>query len=164
MPSVYFISDLHLGHEKICHFRPGFGSSSEEHDAILVERINETVRAKDKLYILGDAIFTDKGVPAFMDINCKHTELIVGNHDHHKYFKQFEKVHGFRRYKEFWLSHCPVHPQELRGKINIHGHVHHKVIKEVDQYLTERGPDKRYRSVCVEACNGYPFSIDEIRG
>jgi len=153
MPSVYFISDLHLGHEKIVQFRDGFGSTQAEHDSILVERINTTVKSKDKLFILGDCIFNDKGMKAFENINCNHIELIIGNHDHPKYFPLFEKTHGFRAYKEFWLSHAPIHIDSLRGRINIHGHVHKNTVK-----------DNGYRSVCVEACNGYPFSIDEIRG
>jgi len=155
MPSVYFISDLHLGHEKICHFRDGFGDCPEEHDEILIERINQTVRSKDKLYILGDAAFTKPGFDKLGRIHCRHKELILGNHDTRsmqEYLQAFEKVHGFRRYKEFWISHCPIHPEELRGKKNIHGHVHAKVID-----------DDRYISVCVEACDGYPFNIDQIR-
>ena len=64
----------------------------------------------------------------------------------------FDEVYGFHKYKEFWLSHCPIHPQELRGKYNIHGHVHHNNI-----------PDKNYFNVCIEALNGLPIKLDEIR-
>jgi len=155
MPSVYFISDLHLGHQKICSFREGFGETSEEHDEIIIERINQTVRAKDKLYILGDVSFNKIGFDKIIRINCKHKELVLGNHDSEPlalYLDVFERVCGFKRYKGFWLSHAPIHPEELRGNINIHGHVHNKPIK-----------DSRYISVCVEACDGYPLSIDEIR-
>jgi calcineurin-like phosphoesterase family protein len=41
------------------------------------------------------------------------------------YLKYFEDVRGFLRYKQMWLSHCPIHPQELyRCKLNVHGHIH----------------------------------------
>lgn len=152
MPSVYFISDLHFGHEKICDFRDGFGSTSEEHDDILISKINSTVRAKDKLFVLGDAAFGIEGVKKLGLINCKNMELIIGNHDSKHCYPYFNAIHGFRRYKEFWLSHCPVHPEELRGKVNIHGHVHNKTIE-----------DSNYISVCVEACDGIPMTIDQIR-
>ena len=153
MPSVYFISDLHLGHDRITSFRPDFGNSSKEHDEILIDRINSTVNKRDKLYILGDIAFNSVGVERFKNINCQHIEAIWGNHcDIKKLMPLVEKHGAFKKYKDYWLSHCPIHPQELRGKINIHGHVHQK---EID--------DNRYISVCVEACNGVPMSIDEIR-
>lgn len=54
--------------------------------------------------------------------------LVRGNHDQFQlgvYAKYFEEVHGFLRYKEMWLSHCPIHPQEMyRCKANVHGHIH----------------------------------------
>ena len=31
-------------------------------------------------------------------------------------------MYSLYRWHEFWLSHCPIHPGELRGKLNIHGH------------------------------------------
>ena len=153
MPSVYFISDLHFGHNRITSFRPNFGSSSEEHDEILIERINQRVNKRDKLYILGDIAFGQRGVDSFKRLNCRHIEAIWGNHcDIKRLAPLVDKWGAFKKYKEFWLSHCPIHPQELRGRINIHGHVHNK---EID--------DDRYISVCVEACDGIPMSIDEIR-
>lgn len=152
MPAVYFISDLHFGHEKICQFRKGFGDTSYEHDEILLDKINTRVRSKDKLFILGDVAFTPTGMIKIPRINCKNKELIIGNHDRKDCYQFFNQIHGFRRYKEFWLSHCPIHPNELRGKINIHGHVHAKTIASF-----------KYISVCVEACDGIPMTLEEIR-
>ena len=153
MPNVYFISDLHFGHDRITSFRPDFGSCSEEHDSILIDRINSKVGKRDKLYILGDIAFNKRGVEQFKRIQSRHVEAIWGNHcDIKRLAPLVEKWHAFKEYKEFWLSHCPIHPNELRGRVNIHGHVHNKTID-----------DERYISVCVEACNGYPLSIDEIR-
>jgi calcineurin-like phosphoesterase family protein len=82
--------------------------------------------------------------------------LILGNHDEftlETYKPYFNKIHGFVRYKGMWLSHAPIHPQELRGKVNVHGHNHKNVI-----------PDERYICVSVEQVNGKPKSLDEIRG
>ena len=34
-------------------------------------------------------------------------------------------------YKNFWLSHCPIHPQEMRDrKGNVHGHLHGSKIED----------------------------------
>jgi calcineurin-like phosphoesterase family protein len=80
---------------------------------------------------------------------------VLGNHDIFpisEYQKYFTKIHGLTKYKGFWLSHAPIHSEELRGKINIHGHVHNKIIV-----------DPRYRSVCVEALNGKPISLSSLR-
>ncbi len=151
--SVFFISDLHLGHDKVIEFGGrSWASSAEEHSAILIDRINTTVSKRDKLFILGDIAFTHDGIEAFKKIQCKNKEAIWGNHDPiAKLLPLVEKWHAFRVYKEFWLSHCPIHPNELRGRKNIHGHVHNKTIL-----------DDRYISVCVEACNGYPVRYDDL--
>ena len=153
--SVFFIADLHLGHYRIHEFgtRP-WCSSAEEHDQILIDRINETVHKRDKLYILGDIAFTLEGIEAFKRIKCRNKEAIWGNHDMVKELAPLvEKFQGFCRYKkDYWLSHCPIHPAELRGKKNIHGHVHHNVLD-----------DDRYISVCVDSCDGYPVPFDEIK-
>lgn len=153
--STFFISDLHLGDNQIIEFgtRPDFGKTPQEHDAILLDRINSTVNKRDKLFILGDVAFSNTGIETFKQINCQNIEIIWGNHDPiDKLLPYTQKFHGFCKYKnDFWLSHCPIHPAELRGKKNIHGHVHHNVLN-----------DPNYISVCVEACNGYPIDFQEI--
>ena len=57
----------------------------------------------------------------------------------------------FKKYG-FWLSHCPVHPNELRHKKNIHGHVHNKTVD-----------DDRYINVCCDVVNYTPVELDKIR-
>ena len=65
---------------------------------------------------------------------------------------------GLYKYKEFWLSHAPIHPCELRGKRNIHGHVHQNHV--MDEHHKR---DNRYINVCVENTDGAPVSLDKIR-
>ena len=51
-------------------------------------------------------------------------KLVMGNHDDHRLYKEsiFEMQLPFFSYKSYWISHCPIHPQELRNrKGNIHG-------------------------------------------
>jgi calcineurin-like phosphoesterase family protein len=130
------------------------GATIDEHDEWLFSCWNNRVRPKDRIYVLGDICFDISKMPLFNTLNGEKI-LIRGNHDKFDtmvYMKYFKEIHGITKYKEFWLSHCPIHPIELRGKKNIHGHVHHNHI-----------PDNMYINVCVEAVNGVPISLEEIR-
>ena len=60
-----------------------------------------------------------------------------------KYVGKFNRVGALFKYKEFWLSHAPIHPAELRGRKNVHGHVHNKTII-----------DPNYFNLSVENCLG----------
>lgn len=154
--TTFFISDLHLGHEFAAKTR-GF-ALVDEHDWQIVENINKIVNKQDKLYILGDLAFTDKGMKWADQIRCKNIELILGNHDKYpvqQYLRHVQKIHGFRTYHNYWISHAPIHPYELRQRMNIHGHVH----KFSD---TQKIEDPRYYNVNVEYHNLGPVAFTEI--
>lgn len=123
--TVWMTSDLHLGHPMSAKLR-GF-NSVEEHDSTIIYNIKTLCGKRDKLFILGDVAWNMKSIEQLSELS-QTKELIIGNHDilnTQVYLKYFTKVHGFRRYKNFWLSHCPIHPQEIyRCKGNIHGHIH----------------------------------------
>lgn len=155
--NIFFISDLHFGHKNIGSFRyPGRFKDVKEHDEWLIEQINGVVAKRDVLWILGDVAWNSEALKKVKALRGnKH--LIMGNHDTlalNKYLEVFKVIRpGLYGYKNFWLSHAPIHPDELRGTRNIHGHVHSRPIE-----------DKMYVNVCVEALNGVPLSLDEIRG
>lgn len=156
--AVYFTSDLHLGHRLVADLR-GF-DSTDEHDFTIVENINKDVHKNDKLFILGDVAFTDKGLKWLNNIQCRNIEMLYGNHDKYSanvYLKYVQKLHGFRQYKNYWLSHCPIHPQEMyRCKGNIHGHLHNggATGKSVS--------DPTYFNVNVDCNNLTPVPFDYI--
>lgn len=164
MSRVFFISDLHLGCKNILNFSGHLrdGDTSLEHDHILVTRWNTTVSKRDKVYVLGDVCFDHDRLPLLEEL--KGTKVLIrGNHDDNlhasTWLKYFSDVQGITKYgKEFWLSHAPIHPAELRGKRNIHGHVHSNSIRDAYGEL-----DNRYINVCVETNLGYPISLDQIR-
>lgn len=157
MSNVFFTSDLHLGHQFAARTRAM--PIIAEHDWHIVETINETVPKRGKLYIIGDAFFSDGGMKWARNIQCQNIELILGNHDMYpvqKYLKMGWKIHGFRRYKDFWMSHCPMHPNEIRKMSgNIHGHVH----RFSD---TKRVEDPRYFNVNCEYHGYKPVRYDKI--
>lgn len=161
MSRVFFISDLHLGHKSILNFSPSRGGNTvDEHDHMLVAKWNMVVNKRDTVYVLGDVCFDASKLILLNEmVGTKH--LILGNHDKFQlpvYQKYFYKIHGFRTYKGFWISHAPLHPDELRGRKNIHGHVHSNIITDLNGEH-----DDRYISVCVEQTNGYPILFDAIK-
>lgn len=161
MSRVFFISDLHLGHSRILEFGGKFrdGDDVNEHDHTLIVKHNATVTKRDLIYILGD-VCMHKDISILGELNGRKI-LVRGNHDQHpasEYLKYFEDIRGICRYKQHWISHCPIHPAELRGKDNIHGHVHGSSIRNgYGEY------DKRYINVCVEAINGFPIPYEHIK-
>ena len=161
MSEVFHAGDLHFGHENIIRFRPNIGgiqvTNEEEHREAVIQLWNETVSKKDTVWIHGDAIFKECLLWDLRRLNG-NKNLILGNHDVSlKDWYGINKVCGFERYKSTWLSHAPIHPAELRGKVNIHGHVHYATIR------TDSGDiDRRYFNVSLENINGRPISHDAI--
>jgi len=96
--------------------------------------------------VLGDAAFSEEAIDWVGSL--KGTKyLIRGNHDDMpttSYLRVFKEVYGLFKYKGLWLSHAPIHPDELRGKPNCHGHVHYKSIQ------LDGADDGRYLNCCVE--------------
>lgn len=160
MSKVFFISDLHFHHKKILQFAGDYrdGDTVEEQDHILVAKWNMVVGKRDKVFVLGDVVM-NKNLDILEELNGRKI-LIRGNHDHCKteeYLKYFDEVHGIMTYKGYWVTHAPIHPHELRGRSNIHGHVHQNLIRD---YYGEADP--RYICVCVENCDGFPVDFQEI--
>ena len=143
MSSVWFTSYLHLGHKTAAYLR-GF-NSVEEHDGFILSQL-QIVGKKDKLFILGDVAWNKQSL-ILLHGSPGVKELIFGNHDQlqiMEYLKVFQKVHGFRGYKDFWLSHCPIHHQEIyRKRANIHGHIHNGA-------PTKQPEDHRYINVNID--------------
>lgn len=169
--SVYFTSDLHFGHTNIHKFRTQFENEKEHREYVIWEWCSK-ISKRDIVYVLGDAAFTTDGIESFKNLPGRKI-LIRGNHDlcdTSAYLKVFEEVYGFLKYKEFWLSHAPIHPYELRGKVNLHGHVHNETIMKdkVEWFYDEvRKPDNRYFNCCLENLwkqfNSCFVELDQLR-
>lgn len=157
MANIWFTSDLHFGHKNIHKFRLEVNSEEDNRKRIIADW-NKLVTKRDDVYVLGDAAFTMDAVECFNSLAGRKF-LVRGNHDElntQVYLKYFNSVYGLKKYKNFWLSHAPIHPNELRGKINLHGHVHYASID-----------DTRYFNMSVENLwkLGYPslISLEQIR-
>lgn len=125
MSCIYFIGDLHFGHKNISVFRDEF-SSEGDHREHLIHLWNRTITKRDIVYVMGDAAFTTEGLGSIGYL--EGTKILVrGNHDllpTEAYLEHFQQVYGMYRYKGLWLTHAPIHPTELYGRSNVHGHCH----------------------------------------
>lgn len=155
MANVYFIADTHFGHRAICKYRPQF-SSPKEHDEFIIENWNNKVRNKDLIWVLGDMCIQNKeyDFKKLLKRLKGNINLIPGNHDWMPAYdiNKIRVMNGLYSKYKVWLSHCPIHPVELRGKKNVHGHVHYKLIN-----------DDNYICVCCEHINYTPISLAELR-
>lgn len=164
MSRVYVIADLHLGHKNICKFRTQF-SSVQEHDLYVVGKILETCGKRDTLYLLGDCFFTEESLEYLevMKANIGKIHLVLGNHcsendQRQRFIKKMlsedliDSVHGLLKYKGCWLTHAPIHPDELRGNFCAYGHGHHKKID-----------DPRYFGVSCEQIDYTPIDFQRIK-
>lgn len=142
MSQIWFCSDLHLGHKNIQKYRKEVESTEDNSRKIYTDLIR-TVNKRDTLYVLGDSCFDAACLPLIRNVTAEKKILVMGNHDMlplSDYLSVFDEVHGLMKRYGMWLSHAPVHPAELRGKMNIHGHVHYASLD-----------DPRYINVCPEA-------------
>jgi calcineurin-like phosphoesterase family protein len=165
--NTFVIGDTHFGHTNICKFLNFDGSKVRpwddvnEMDEAMVKNWNDTVRACDKVYHLGDVAMAKKNLVILSRLNGKKV-LIKGNHDIYElkdYVKYFKDVRGTHKFSNFILSHMPIHPDSLTNKWcegNIHGHMHGRVVMIGDK------EDYRYFNASVERINYTPIAMEEV--
>lgn len=151
MSRTWLMSDPHIEHQRIGVFRdiPEEYLEAAGGDAVLANTLHiradvcRFVRPRDKLLILGDSTWSEKGV---LEISSwpGDKENYGGNHDDlaaEIYLQAFSNIRGCKKLRKGrgWVSHFPVHEQELRGHFCNHGHVHNATI-----------PDWRYVNLCCD--------------
>lgn len=167
MSNVWFISDMHFGHKNIIKYGRVMpdGSVPASLEDCFEEQLrcyNLVVKPKDVVYLLGDIWFGEEALRHYAPRMNGRKKLILGNHDYcpiPMYLEYCEAVGGLwssyegKALKGLWASHAPIHPAELRGKFNVHGHDHH-----ADKYF---GPE--YINVNTDVIGFTPMSIDTVR-
>ena len=166
---VWFISDLHLGHNQpFVYEKRGF-QSIEEHNETLLANLKACVGEDDNLFILGDLTLGDlDAAAAYLRQIPGHVHIILGNHDTERRIEfylslgwdvQFATVIRWDKYR-FYLSHYPTNtanPGEDKltlATLNVYGHTHQ------DWHWSAENPFAY--CVCPEGNNNYPVSADEI--
>ena len=170
MSKLWLTSDLHLGHKNIHTYRTKF-ATAEEHHEFIYEQLAMSVNKRDTLYILGDAAFDKYWLEKIAAIKCRYKLLVCGNHDTERgitmrdLVNTYDRVEALYSKKNFWFSHAPLHPQELRGrKANIHGHLHGNMVwRDANPFENPDmcEVDKRYINVCLEHTDWKPVSFEE---
>lgn len=149
MSNVFFVSDPHLGHKNILKFSSETRrfDSIEEHDDYICNEWKEKVGKRDLVWVLGDLGTKEYAIERISELPGRK-KLIRGNHDQmplQMYLNVFEDIQSMIKYRGYWLTHCPIHPNELWGKRNIHGHVHSNTVRLPGGYI-----DDRYVNLCME--------------
>jgi calcineurin-like phosphoesterase family protein len=156
---INFCADPHLGHRNIYKFRDSV-SSTEDNTAQFIDEAELKLHKNGITFFLGDVAFNDESLSIIDKLKGRKV-LIKGNHDDLVSTKDqslvFNEIYGLFKYKKFWLSHAPIHPAELRGKVNLHGHVHSATVKRFGMV------DKRYLNLCPDVTGQYFTSLDEVR-
>lgn len=163
MGAVYICSDLHIGHANIANYRKEVTSEADNRE-LIKSHWDKKVTKRDLVWVLGDAAFTEEAIDWIGQLNGEK-RLVRGNHDDlptTSYLRAFTEVYGLFKYKKMWLSHAPIHPQELRGRTNLHGHTYyHNISSDFG------GDDIRYFNCSVENLMrvvGSPLiSLDQLR-
>jgi calcineurin-like phosphoesterase family protein len=161
---THIISDLHIGHTNILKYRSQF-PDIEDHDATILENILGATGKRDSLWLLGDCFFDENSIEFLRTIskNVMYVNWVMGNHDtdnaaRQKVLRQIiaeglvYRVGSMFMRGGFWYTHHPVHPLELRGKFNIHGHVHSATL-----------PDSRYFNVSCENVDYTPIKLATLK-
>jgi calcineurin-like phosphoesterase family protein len=152
---VFFIADLHFGHENMAKRRGFFDA---EHMAeYIIAQWNSVVNKNDTVWVLGDITMEKKSGYEKLSRLKGHINVVLGNHDRRQDVPELlnyvNSVCGMVKFRNMILTHCPIHPSELyRFAVNIHGHVHEKSLR-----------DKRYFNVSCEALDYKPIQYSEIK-
>jgi calcineurin-like phosphoesterase family protein len=171
--TVFVISDLHLGQQSILNFEREDGSKLRpfrglhEMHGYICDRWRSVVTNDDKVYVLGD-VAKIKSVKLLLHGLPGMKRLVRGNHDkfsdnwYHE--AGFQHIYGVRQLGGVWLTHVPMHPQSMEGRVrgNIHGHMHANVVKCDGPTPHEQVPDNRYFNACVEQIDYTPVKINTI--
>jgi len=155
MSRVWLTSDWHLGHYGCTKWRTDFPSYMSMVDRLLTDYLSK-VKKRDLVWFLGDTAFTPEALEVIAELPGDK-RLVLGNHCTERknkatdFVKVFTQVHGMVKYKDAWLTHCPIHPEELRGKFNFHGHVHEHTLKD-SRYFNVCGENTNYELVDYQQC------------
>jgi len=131
--SIFFTSDLHLGHSNILIYDKRPFATIEEHDETIIENWNKTVKSNDTVYFIGDfCLFRkiDKIRGYRSRLNGK-IHLIYGNHDDVLRDNQIFESQSDMRYifvgkQKIMLCHYPLLSwrSSNHGSFHLHGHCH----------------------------------------
>lgn len=153
----YIISDTHFNHTNILRFEKRPFQNVNEMNEFMIASWNDKITHKDRVFLLGDVIFTRKRdvvIDLLSNLNGKII-IILGNHDKvlYKMFikNQYRDLNGRiyiagqiyepkvqfqnqNNYEKVVLSHYPIYSWNARyhGRKHFYGHVHSNSINLIE--------------------------------
>ena len=140
--SIFYIADLHFGHDNIRRLSKRPFETVAEMNEEFIKRWNSKVTDNDDIYILGD--FSFKGgdpIEYVKRLNGKK-HLAVGNHDtslikHPEFKKYFIDKFDYKSIndngRQVFMCHYPMveWPGQYRECIHLFGHIHNTFHKRL---------------------------------
>ena len=170
---TYFTADPHFDHEKLMDITARPFPDVQTWNELFMDAINSLVGRSDRLIILGDFGFSKRIGYFKQQINCRHVELVIGNHDQEsKCRPHFGGAIWHQRTIKFfdtklYMSHYPhcYWDHSHRNSMHIYGHMHN----QREAYLNTIWPDRRSMDVSPDTAFALfgewrPFADDEIYG
>ena len=173
----FYISDLHIGHEKIIRMDERPFSDTDQMRKAMVSNWNNAVSPDDEVYILGDFAWKNQeGLEVLRELRGRKF-LVAGNHDKptEEMTACFEWVKDHAVIKDnntrVVLCHYPIAHwfNQFRGAVHLYGHVHNNkdygAFKKYGEMCREMGiPFECYNVGCMLDHMGYtPRTLEEIR-
>lgn len=166
----FYISDTHFGHYNLMvHSRTMF-KTVEEMDTTIIKNWNQTVKAKDHVYILGDFCWltANETYKILKKLNGKK-HLIVGNHDKQiirnpECLKMFESIDVIKTIsdqgKRIVLCHYPLAEWDgyFRGSYHFFGHIH---ANKNESYIYMKNVERAY-NVGADVLNFTPRKFEDV--
>lgn len=168
---IYFIADLHIGHQNVLRLnnRP-FRNLDEMHECI-ISNWNSKVKPDDEVYILGDVAYRcNIDIVKFLNHLNGTKYLIVGNHDRRNlknpdFRKCFKEICDMKTISvdgnSVVLCHYPLGEWDgyYRGAYHIHGHIHNNTSIKVYNYLRD---EDRALNAGVDIISYTPATLNEL--
>lgn len=130
---IYYIADMHFGHENVLRFDGRPFADTEQMDEVRVHNWNAHVTDDDVVYVLGDAFWKNEenSVRLVQQLNG-HKHLIQGNHDrvHGQLQPYWESIEPYAEIHDdntlVILSHYPIlfYKNQHHGAVMLYGHIH----------------------------------------
>jgi calcineurin-like phosphoesterase family protein len=156
--TIYFTSDMHLGHKRIIELSKRPFSTLEEMDQTIIDRYNSVVKKGDTVYDLGDFSFTNP--KKYLDRFNVPSIRIKGSHDYDikeprmLVIKPKDLVDEYGSPLIITLCHYAMRSWEIShyGSWHLYGH-HHGLLEPYGMSF----------DVGVDCWNFYPVSLEQVK-
>lgn len=100
--SIYYVADLHFGHNNVIKLSKRPFSNTEEMNSSLVQSWNKRVKNGDRVYILGDLFYRFSAYEQILEKLNGEKHLILGNHDT-SWLEEYTALENGKAFKSYRL-------------------------------------------------------------